>query len=186
MDMLVYSIPFEVCSYIYKKDMNKLIAGIQNEILLENEIITGVKNALGRMGRSMLCRETAIILNDMVKNGRYPQDASYRLCLKRTYGYELPLLVSFLAAASTSGDRSAIRRNLGGLEKYCRRTFENCKDRISAKMPYTVIIMMLPLFLFWMDSFNAGIVSAGSAAVQEPKEYIYIFSSFLAYILLIF
>jgi hypothetical protein len=184
-NLLLYKLLSEICMFRYKKDVNKLLTGLQNEILQENEIITSAKRAAGKMERSMLGIETDIILNEMIKNSRYPEQANFKIYLKKTLCYELPLIISFLSGACVSGDRAVIKRNLGELDKYCAQSFESFKDDLFSKIPYMAIILMLPLFLIWMDSFSSKMMFSGTA-VSEPKEYIYLFSGLLAYMFLCF
>jgi hypothetical protein len=180
LNLFIFKGLYETTIYLFKKDIHKFIVLLQNETNKGNEIMTSTKTAMGKAQNSAFLFEFEIVVNEIIKNQKYTEYNDFKEYSRHTAGFEMPLLISFLANAVVAGDSGIIKKNLGKVERYCAMTLECFKDRFFSKIPYLGIILMLPLFLIWMDSFGADIMFSGTV-VQEPKEYIYMFSTLIAY-----
>ena len=180
-NLLLFKTVLSVSIFKYKSDVYKLINKLQNEIVQNKEIIISMKSALNKTKRSMIVFETEKIINELVKNVVISENTNYKIYLYKTSGYELSLILIFLKDSSISGNKKAIKRNLSEIERYCSDSYERYKDSLFSKIPYVCIILLMPLFLIWMDSFSSGDLFTEMVSV-EPKEYIYLFSVVLAYI----
>jgi hypothetical protein len=180
LNLLIFKGLYETTRYLFKKDIHKFIVLLQNETNKGNEIMTSAKTAMAKAQRSAFLLEFEIVVNEIIKNQKYAGYNDFKEYSRTTAGFEMPLLISFLANAVVSGNSGIIKKNLGKIERYCAMTLECFKERFFSKIPYIGIILILPLFLIWMDSFGADIMFSG-AIVQEPKEYIYMFSTLIAY-----
>ena len=184
-NLLLFKTVLSVSIFKYKSDVYKLINKLQNEIVQNKEIIISMKSALNKTKRSMIVFETEKIINELVKNVVISENTNYKIYLYKTSGYELSLILIFLKDSSISGNKKAIKRNLSEIERYCSDSYERYKDSLFSKIPYVCIILLMPLFLIWMDSFSSGDLFTEMVSV-EPKEYIYLFSVVLAYIFMNF
>jgi len=178
---MIWRLLTEMSVYRFRRDIHKFVISLQNELLQENEIITCVKRTIDRSEKTFLSSETEMILNEIVKNAGYPEQKYYKFYFEKTSGFELPLLLIFISSSYVSGNRQVMMRNLRELERYCLYGFECSKDYLFSKLPYMVMILLMPAFLFWMDSFGADMMAVDAAA-KEPKEYIFLFSILLIFL----
>jgi len=179
-DLLISKGLYETTRYLFKKDIYRFIILLQNETNKGNEIMTSAKAAMSKAQDSAFLFEFEIVVNEIIKNQKYTEYYDFKEYSRSTAGFEMPLLISFLANSVISGNSEVIKKNLRKIERYCAMTLESFKDRFFSKVPYIGIILLLPFFLIWMDTFGADIMFSGTVT-QEPKEYIYTFSTLIAY-----
>lgn len=180
-NILVYRLIFDFCIIKYKRDSHRYITILQNETLQKNDILSCAKEAAGKSLPCLVTGEVMIYINELVKNSASALSERYLRYTDTTFGYEMSLICVFLSNSSVSGNSEVIRRNLKALEKYFSKGYERYKDKLFSKLPYMAIMLLLPLFMYWMDSFGAAMAAEGIPK-SDPKEYIYIISLTLSYL----
>lgn len=179
--IFAFRLTFEFCLLKHKREAHRYITLLQNETLKNNDIISCAADVSAKSLPSLAVSEIMVYINELVKNSAKSLQERYLKYSGSTFGYELPLIFVFLSNSSVSGNGDVIKRNLRALERYFSKSYERCKDNLFSKLPYMAIMLLIPLFMYWMDSFGAAMAVEG-VPKSEPKEYIYIISLMLSYL----